>query len=172
MLRANPYVLPMLRSTTAPPIARDRLIGLSGVSPGLVQSMEIDKRIPPQASWSVVQPQLEKIGETVRRLADPDIFTWLETGAEPTQEQIHRSATIVADRLTGAAADPLIRNAQDFDELAHFRSPFSSSSALSRKRRASPESAKFWPMDNSSRYTPRLSPPKRSTAGRLTVPMF
>src|SRR5207247_772232 len=33
VLRANPTVLPMLRMATAPPIARDRLIGLAGVAP-------------------------------------------------------------------------------------------------------------------------------------------
>lgn len=32
VLRQNPTVLPMLRMATAPPIARDRLIGLAGVS--------------------------------------------------------------------------------------------------------------------------------------------
>lgn len=32
LLRAYPGILSMLRMTTAPPIARDRLIGLTGVS--------------------------------------------------------------------------------------------------------------------------------------------
>jgi XamI restriction endonuclease len=36
-LLANPAVLPMLRMATCPPIARDRLIGLAGVSPNLVK---------------------------------------------------------------------------------------------------------------------------------------
>ncbi len=36
-LQANPSVLPMLRMATCPPIARDRLIGLAGVSPNLVR---------------------------------------------------------------------------------------------------------------------------------------
>jgi len=49
ILRENPSVLPMLRMSTAPPIARDRLIGLSGIPAGLVFSMEImeiNKRVP------------------------------------------------------------------------------------------------------------------------------
>jgi type II restriction enzyme len=33
LLSANPGLLPMLRMMTAPPLARDRLIGLAGVSP-------------------------------------------------------------------------------------------------------------------------------------------
>ncbi len=48
ILKTSPSVLPMLRMATAPPIARDRLIGLAGVSPNLVRSMELEKRIPPQ----------------------------------------------------------------------------------------------------------------------------
>ncbi len=46
VLKAHSAILPMLRMATAPPIARDRLIGLAGVSPNLVRSMEIEKRIP------------------------------------------------------------------------------------------------------------------------------
>src|SRR2546421_8548376 len=38
ILRENPSVLPMLRMSTAPPIARDRLIGLSGIPAGLVSA--------------------------------------------------------------------------------------------------------------------------------------
>ena len=46
LLRAHPEVLPMLRMATAPPIARDRLIGLAGVSRNLVSSMEDHGKVP------------------------------------------------------------------------------------------------------------------------------
>lgn len=36
VLEQYPALLPMLRMSTAPPLARDRLVGLSGVSPRLV----------------------------------------------------------------------------------------------------------------------------------------
>lgn len=52
------------------------------------------------------------------KLADKDIFTWLETGKRPVQEEISRAATIVADRLCGAVADPIIRNAQEKQQLS------------------------------------------------------
>jgi len=42
-LKAYPNVLPTLRMATAPPLARDRLIGLAGVNPSLVQAMEKNK---------------------------------------------------------------------------------------------------------------------------------
>ena len=37
ILQRHPEVLPILRMSTCPPIARDRLIGLAGVSKNLVQ---------------------------------------------------------------------------------------------------------------------------------------
>ncbi|MHA3904526.1 XamI family restriction endonuclease [Castellaniella sp. WN] len=40
LLRQHPGVLPTLRMSMCPPLAVDRLIGLSGVSPHLVQCME------------------------------------------------------------------------------------------------------------------------------------
>jgi hypothetical protein len=49
---------------------------------------------------------------------DLDIFPWLEQHRPPTDEEIHRSATIVADRLCGAEADPIIRNEQERRQLA------------------------------------------------------
>jgi len=50
-------------------------------------------------------------------MADPDIFSWLERKVQPTAEEIHRAATIVADRLCGATANPIIRNAQEARQL-------------------------------------------------------
>jgi hypothetical protein len=106
---------------TAPPVARDRLTGLAGVSPNLVKSMEIEKRIPPQMGPDTVQAELIKIGNVIRHLADKDIFTWLDSRRRPGRENIHRAATIVADRLCGAVADPIIRNAQERRQLASVR---------------------------------------------------
>lgn len=121
VLQRHPSILPMLRMATAPPIARDRLIGLTGVSPNLVKGMEIDKRIPPRMTAVLVEAELEKIGQMIKRLADKDIFPWLENGSKPTKAEIHRAATIVADRLCGAVADPIIRNAQERRQLAAIR---------------------------------------------------
>jgi len=118
VLRQHPSVLPMLRMATAPPIARDRLIGLAGVSSNLVKSMEDKKQIPPRMSMTKVDAELQKIGQIIMRMADGDIFPWLEIGGKPTEIEAHRAATIVADRLCGAVTDPIIRNAQEQRQLA------------------------------------------------------
>lgn len=118
LLRENPSILPMLRMVTAPPLARDRLIGLANVSRNLVESMEIEQRLPPRMSSVQLNEDLAKIGGIIARLVDEDLFTWVGTSTPPTEADVHRAASIVADRLCGAAADPIIRNAQERRQLA------------------------------------------------------
>lgn len=64
---------------------------------------------------------LQKIGETITRLVDKDLFPWIESGQQPIDAEIHRAAMIVADRLCGTVADPIIRNAQEQRQLAAIR---------------------------------------------------
>ncbi len=117
LLRANPSVLPSLRMSTCPPLAIDRLIGLTGVSGNLVKVMEKDNRLPPRMPRREINRDLEKIGMIIERMADPDVFAWLDRGDEPSEQELYRAATIVADRLCGAVANPIIRNAQEKRQL-------------------------------------------------------
>jgi XamI restriction endonuclease len=118
ILEKYPSVLPMLRMATCPPIARDRLIGLAGVSPSLVLNMETENRIPPRMDKIELVSQLKRIGQIIEKMSDPDIFIWKERGDKGTEEEVQRASTIVADRLCGAVADPIIRNAQEQRQLA------------------------------------------------------
>ncbi|TAJ28325.1 MAG: XamI family restriction endonuclease [Nitrospirae bacterium] len=103
-IRKHPEILPTLRMSTCPPLAVDRLIGLAGVSTNIVKCMELEKKLPARMSVAA---------------ADPDIFVWLSRKNQPaTETEIHRAATIVADRLCGAVANPIIRNAQEKRQLA------------------------------------------------------
>jgi len=121
LLQQHPEVLPILRMAAAPPIARDRLIGLAGVSPNLVKNMEEKQRIPPRADIATLDAELTKISQIIARLLDKDIFPWLESGQQPTETEVQRAATIVADRLCGAISDPIVRNAQERRQLATIR---------------------------------------------------
>lgn len=118
-LADNPWVLPTLRMATCPPIARDRLVGLAGVSKNLVESMEDGEkpRIPSRMPAEAVRRELARIGETIGAMADRDIFVWLERKTPPSAEELSRAATIVADRLCGSLSDPIIRNAQEKRQL-------------------------------------------------------
>lgn len=120
--RSNPTILPTLRMSTCPPLAVDRLVGLAGVSDNLVENLEKKKRLPPRMSSAEVDRDLIKIGDIIKRMADQDIFVWLARDNDPTDTEIHRAATIVADRLCAAVANPIIRNAQERRQLAAIKS--------------------------------------------------
>jgi type II restriction enzyme len=117
ILRQHPEILPTLRMSTCPPLAVDRLIGLAGVSPNLVKSIELKKKLPPRMISADIDREIVKITNIIEKMADPDIFTWLGREEPPTEIEIHRAATIVADRLCGAVANPIIRNAQEKRQL-------------------------------------------------------
>lgn len=121
LLWENPAILFMLRMTTAPPLARDRLIGLAKVRPSLVGTMEDKKRIPPRSKRALIDGELARICDIIEQLADRDIFVWLADSSLLNQTTLNRAATIVADRMCGAAANPIIRNAQETRQLAVIR---------------------------------------------------
>ena len=120
ILEKHPDVLPILRMSTCPPIARDRLVGLAGVSKSLVQNMEDTENphISPKMKKFLIIQELQKISDIIKKMADPDIFTWLPDSRNPDDAEIARSSTIIADRLCGAVANPIIRNAQEKRQLA------------------------------------------------------
>ncbi|EKU31668.1 MULTISPECIES: XamI family restriction endonuclease [Alcaligenes] len=119
ILRKWPGVLPTLRMSTCPPLAVDRLIGLAGVSSSMVKRMEKEKQLPVRMAAANIDHELVKIAAVIERLADPDIFVWIKRSDPATEAEIHRAATIVADRLCGSVANPIIRNAQEQRQLAY-----------------------------------------------------
>src|SRR5579859_6730838 len=117
-LRANPHIIATLRMCTAPPIARDRLIGLAHAPAGLVKAMELKGRLLQTIAAARLHEPLQSICSVISRLLDEDIFPWLAEGARPSETMRNRASTIVADRLTGSLSDPRIRNAQEQRQLA------------------------------------------------------
>lgn len=111
-----PGVLPTLRMSACPPLAVDRLVGLSGVSAGLVANLE-QGRLPPRMDPVALREGLERLVTVLVKMADPDIFPWLGRETGPTLDELRRAASIVADRLTGAEANPILRNAQERRQL-------------------------------------------------------
>lgn len=118
VLAAYPGILPTLRMATAPPIARDRVMGLAAVSRNLVESMDKRGRLPLQMPQEEVSRQLANVCVALRRLFDADVSPWLAEGGEPSEPELNRAATIVADRLCGSVSDPIIRNSQEQRQLA------------------------------------------------------
>ncbi len=116
-LRAHPEVICVLRMSTCPPIAVDRLIGLTGIAGALVKTMDKFCKIPPNASARSVTEALARIGDVIRRLLDRDILVWLDRRRDPTEDEMQRASTVIADRLCGAQTNPIIRNAQEQRQL-------------------------------------------------------
>ncbi|MBL8632090.1 MAG: XamI family restriction endonuclease [Myxococcales bacterium] len=116
VLKNHPKILPTLRMSTCPPIAVDRLIGLSNVQKSLVLCLE-EGRLPKRMSDTQLDTELSMVAAIIRRMVDPDIFAWLVGGRIPQSDEVHRAATIVADRLSNADANPIIRNAQETRQL-------------------------------------------------------
>lgn len=117
LLAQNPAVLSTLRMSMAPPIERDRLVGLAGTSPNLVKVMEEGGTLPLRMPAELQRRELKKILHVFERLIDVDVFPWLNTSLAPAEAELTRAATVIADRLCGARADPIIRNAQEKRQL-------------------------------------------------------
>lgn len=118
VLKKWPGVLPTLRMSTCPPLAVDRLIGLSGASPNIVKCLE-KGQLPARMTLTELNDQLMRIGFIIEKMADPDILVWLKRAEPATKQEIYRAATIIADRLCGSVANPIIRNAQERRQLTY-----------------------------------------------------
>lgn len=115
-LNDNPGILPTLRMCCCPPLARDRLTGLAGVSKSLVGTME-EGSIPARMAPESLAENLKKIVRVVTQMLDIDVFPWLVRQEPPQPAERQRASAIVADRLCGAVSDPIIRNAQEKRQL-------------------------------------------------------
>lgn len=122
VLHDAPGLLPILRMVTAPPLARDRLMGLAHVSKALIDSLEGKEnkppRLPKRMPEKVLLENLQKLCDVLAELIDDDLITWVASKQKPTKQDLARAATVIADRMCGAYSDPIIRNAQERRQLA------------------------------------------------------
>jgi methylase of polypeptide subunit release factors len=121
VLRAYPSLLPVLRMACAPPLARDRLMGLAYASKSLIAAMEgredRPSRIPPRFQSARITEELSAICDVIQELVDRDLFTWLNEDRTPASVEIERAVSLISDRLCGFMSDPIIRNAQERRQL-------------------------------------------------------
>lgn len=112
VIKQNPAIVSTLRQATAPPLASDRLMGLTGSRKSLMLTLE-SGRLPVRMRETELDKQLQKICAVVEKLLDKKLFNWLNTGTLPTHQQIEVAAVVVGDRRTNVLADPVIRNVQE-----------------------------------------------------------
>lgn len=111
----KPEILEVLRMVTAPPLAQDRLAGLAYSQKTLLKALE-DGRIPKRGEPLDINKAIASMIGIIKKMLDKELFPWL-TSNVITSQQRKRSASIIADRLTGALSDPIIRNAQEYRQL-------------------------------------------------------
>ena len=116
-LKESPSLIRTLRMATCPPLAVDRVVGLAGVSRNLVLKMEKNK-LPQRMAAATLDRDLGRILRMLDQLYDRDIFVWIDDRRKPTKKERDRAATVVADRLCGSLANPIIRNAQEERQLS------------------------------------------------------
>ncbi|CAL9663977.1 hypothetical protein SUDANB95_07111 [Actinosynnema sp. ALI-1.44] len=116
VIRQRPEIVAVLRMTTAPPIARDRLTGLADLPKGLVKSLEEGKL--PSRMKGDLDDHLANICVVINDLLDKNLFNWLRTGRAPEPRRREIAAVVVGDRRCGALADPIVRNEQETRQLA------------------------------------------------------
>lgn len=116
-LERHPGILPSLRMAACPPLARDRLVGLASVSKSLVLKMEKDGALPPRMPPAELVRSLTEIGRTLASVLDLDICPWIAESRTPVGDEARMATIVIADRLCGMAANPIIRNAQERRQL-------------------------------------------------------
>lgn len=116
-LESHPEILSSLRMATSPPLARDRIVGLASAKKSLIEKMEKHGTLPPRMPRAELRRQLTRIGEVLISLIDRDICPWIPEGRAPVGDEAKVAAIVIADRLCGVAANPVIRNAQEKRQL-------------------------------------------------------
>lgn len=104
VIKQNPAIVSTLRQATAPPLASDRLMGLTGSRKSLMMTLESGK-LPVRMSETELDKQLQKICAVVEKLLDKKLFSWLNTNNLPTHQQIEVAAVVVGDRRANVLAD-------------------------------------------------------------------
>lgn len=165
LLREQPSLFKTLRMSTCPPLAIERVAGLSGVSTTFVRRLE-NGTLPFRIADDILLKNLRAVIQTFKRLLDRDIFTWLDENRLPTKEERYRAALVVADRLCGSIANPIVRNAQERRQLQKITKWL-----RNRGYQQTPKGTKYNAMDRGT-YALRLNVPATQESGRhVNIPI-
>lgn len=109
-LLAQPRASAILRQALIPTLARDRLVNLSGVSKTLIEGMERHGRVP---TTDAGIKGVEELVAFFQKRFDPDLLPWLDAGRDPSDAELTRALTLLADRHGQACFNALFRNEQE-----------------------------------------------------------
>ncbi|WP_165362290.1 XamI family restriction endonuclease [Bacillus thuringiensis] len=115
LIKENPADIEILRMCTSPPLARDRLTGLSGLSSKA--SSFVDKLEKGKIQKKNADENIEAILKTISAMLDKNLFPWVYESREPYDSELDSASEIVADRLIASVSNTLIKNAQEQRQL-------------------------------------------------------
>lgn len=116
ILKSVPEAITILRMATTPPLARDRLVGLSDIPKSVITSLECGK-LPAKMEESALNEHLNSIIAVINKLLDVDIMPWLADKSSPNETDRLLATHIIGDRVCGSLSDPIIRNEQERRQL-------------------------------------------------------
>ena len=61
----------------------------------------------------LLDEQLSKVVSVIDQLLDRQLFEWLDENRQPSRQERKRASSVIADRLCGSDANPIIRNEQE-----------------------------------------------------------
>ena len=73
--------------------------------------------MPQRLSEEEKEDCLNRVAHVLNKLLDIELFSWIQKGNAPTEEELKIAECIVADRLCGTLSDPIIRNEQEKRQL-------------------------------------------------------
>lgn len=120
VLRSAPEAITILRMATTPPLAQDRLVGLSGVPKHLISSLENGK-LPAKMTGPELEEHLNRIVSVINRLLDKGIMPWLSNKSTPEEMDKLLATHVIGDRVCGSLSDPIIRNEQERRQLTSIK---------------------------------------------------
>ncbi len=116
MLKTAPETITILRMSTTPPLARDRIMGLADVPRSFIKVME-EGKLPSRMHSEILEDYLQRIISVITKLFDVDIMPWLTSKSYPHEMDRLLAAHVIGDRVCGSLADPIIRNEQERRQL-------------------------------------------------------
>ena len=111
----NPHIIKGLRMTSSPTWAVDRLIGISGATPGLVRNIE--KNSTGKIKKQQALREFESIVATIKNGYDHELLPWLDRKKQPTKRELETAKLVMVDRLALSIANPRIKNEQEARQL-------------------------------------------------------
>ena len=111
IVEQHPTLIKTLRMMCAPPIARDRLAGLAQIPSNFLKALE-EGKVPKNYHFHA-----HKFFSVLEKLRDNHLFSWVRSNVQPDAKQLQLANAVIADRVTGATADPIIRNEQEKRQL-------------------------------------------------------